>query len=329
MSLDKGTYVDPSKESVGAYLRRWFDSYARTRTSPRTQDGYRHIIDKYLVPALGGARMPDLRADQVQHAYEQLRARGLSAMTVLHVHRVLNQALARAVKWGILARNVCQMVDVERPERPETRALTWDEVAAFLHAALVSLFLPVYELLFQTGMRRSEALGLRWEHVDLERGNLTVAGGLHRIRGRGLVLLPPKTEQSRRRIELDPQGIEMLRQVQVRQLEWRLSAGPNWQETGYVFTTRTGTPVDPARVTRDFAAVLKRAGLPHARLHDIRHTFASHTLPYEDPKAVSARLGHASIQITYDVYGHLLPGTDRGIAERFAERMRAARGQGS
>lgn len=325
-TIDHGAYVPPTKETIGGFLDRWFATYAATRTSPRTQADYRSIINRYLAPAFGGLRLVDLRPHHVQELHATLLGRGLSARTVLHTHRVLSEALSHAVKWGVLVRNVCQAVDPPKAEAHEMQVLGWDGVHRFLDAAEASPYRDAYSVDFATGMRRSELLGLRWPQVDLEGRSLSVVAGLHRIKDRGLVLLPVKTNKSRRRIDLDTETVGLLRGLRVRQLEQRLAAGPAWGETGHVFTTADGGPVDPARLSRDFATVARRAELTGFRLHDVRHTHVALLIEAGvHVKVISERLGHAGAQVTLDIYGHLLPGLQAEAADLFGRNLRSRR----
>ena len=185
-----------------------------------------------------------------------------------------------------------------------------------------SPYRDVFALLFETGMRRSEALAVRWPAVDLEQGNLDVRKGLHRIKGLGLVELDTKTERSRRRIALSEHAVELLRQVHGTQLARAAEFDLPLDPAGFVFSRADGRPFDPGYVTRDFARVVKAAGLPHARLHDARHAAASHMLAAGAPLAVvSERLGHADTSITLKVYAHAVPGQQREAAEAYSRRL--------
>ncbi len=322
--VDRGDHVAPSQLSVGAYLERWMANYVRTNTSLRTQDGYVGIINRYLLPELGGMKLRDLHPDQIQGLYAQMGRRGLSSTTIRHTHTVLSAALKRAVKWRLIARNVCEAVDAPRTAPTKMRALTVAEAGLFIHAALDSKFHPVYVVLLYTGLRRSEVLALEWANIDLEGNSVQIVGGLHRIAHRGLVMLPTKSDHSRRRVSIPVEAVDALKAVRARQAESRLALGSAWQKSDLVFTLGDGRPVDPGWLTKDFAKVRDRAQLDGTRLHDLRHTHASLMLMQGvHPKVVSERLGHASTQITMDIYSHVLPGIQDEAAESFAKLLRA------
>jgi integrase len=201
-AVDKGEYVGPNKETVAGYLQRWLDSYATTNTSPRTLKDYRGIVRRYLVPNLGALHLTSLRPDHVQALYADMLSRGLSALTVLHTHRLLREAMSHAVKWRLITRNVCDAVDPPRPQRKQMASLDSTQLGRFFAATKGTPYHDVFFIALYTGLRRSEVLGLRWPEVDLERGTLSVVASLHRLPGQGLVLLPTKSLSDNLKIEL-------------------------------------------------------------------------------------------------------------------------------
>lgn len=322
LSADSGGYVPLNKESIASFLRRWLDTYAATNTSPRTQRDYRGKVNLYVIPALGTVPVTALRPEHVQALYAGLLERGLSPRTVLHTHRILKEALSHAVKWRLVARNVCDAVDAPRPQHKDMAALDKEGVACLLAAAEGSPYRDVFFVALYTGLRRSEVLALRWPEVDLEQGFMRVVAGLHHLTGQGLVLLPTKTARSRRQVAITQEVTNVLRQIRGSQLVMKLQLGEAWQETGFVFTRLDGRPLDPAKVTNAFARAIKAAGFPGVRLHDMRHTHASLMLQAGvHPKIVSERLGHASVSITMDTYSHVLPGLQEDAAHRFSRLL--------
>lgn len=314
-AIENGGYVPRDKETVAGFLERWLMTYAATNTTLRTQEGYRGNIQRYVNPAIGSVPLQTLAAQHIQGIYAQMLDKGLSKRTALHVHRVLRKALADGVKWGLLSRNVA---DAATPPRPEQKQLEmWDSETAngFLEAAQESRFQGLYNLAILTGMRRSELCGLKWESADLVTRRLSVVRTLQRIPGMGLVEGQPKTPRSRRSISLGPEAVNLLHAVRGQQIEQSLAAGPIWQNTGYVFTQADGTPVDPESVSKDFCAIVRKAGLPHLTLHGLRHAHATALMVKgANPKVVSERLGHSNIAITMDTYSHVLPGLQEEAA---------------
>jgi integrase len=182
----------------------------------------------------------------------------------------------------------------------------------------------LWMVLATTGLRRGEASGLRWSDIDLDRATLTVRVQLVR-HGRNLVLTEPKTERSRRSIRLSTRTVAALRAHQARQQEERLAAGPAWQEwhdEGLVFTRPDGAPLSPANLRLPLNQALRRAGLPHLRVHDLRHTAATILLRASIPvSTVSAMLGHESAALTYRVYAHVIPDDQQRAADAIDELL--------
>jgi integrase len=321
-ALDKGMPLDSSKATVGEFLETWLKDYAETNTSPRTVEGYREKIRNYVLPNIGQVPLAKLTTQHIQAIYASMMERKLSPRTALHVHRVLREALGHAMKWGLLARNVCDAVDPPKPRNKEMAALNTPDVQRFLDLASASPFGPVFFLGIYTGMRRSELLGLRWSAVDIASKTLSVTETLQHINGKGLVALQPKTDRSRRAVSLPPSAVALLSGMKVKQREQREAMGLEWKESDYVFSHFDGTPFHPNTVTRAFSRIIKKAGLPKVRLHDLRHTHATLMLKQGvHPKIVSERLGHASIIITLDTYSHVLPSLQEAAALKFDEML--------
>lgn len=328
--LNKGSYVEPPKITVGQYLDRWLEDYARANTSQRTFERYAEIVRLHLKPALGGLQLSQLRPLHLQQYYTTAlregrkdgKPGGLSPRTVLHHHRVLHEALDQAVRWQLLARNPADAVEPPRPERHEMQVLTAEQVRLLLEAAQdTPWYVPVL-LAVTTGMRRGEILGLRWSDVDLEAGVVSVRQTLQTSRELGLAFKEPKTDKSRRSLPVPAYVVEVLREHRKRQVEERLAAGPRYQDHGLVVSAPDGTPIHPDSFSKAFARIARKAGVPATRLHDSRHTHASLLLAQGvHPKIVSERLGHSGIGITLDTYSHLLPGLQEEAVRRLGDTL--------
>ena len=317
-ALENGAFVHKHADTVTDYLQSWLKGYVVNNTSLRTQEGYGEKIRGHILPAIGYIPIQTLNGAGIEAMYAAMLSKGLSARTVLHVHRILKQALSHAVKQGLLARNPA---DAATPPRPQSKQVTmWgpETVNIFLEAAEGSRYRDIYHLAVLTGLRRSELVGLKWENVDLVAARLSVVETLQRINGKGLVPGLPKTKRSRRSIILDSNALPVLHGVRGRQIEQGLIAGKAWRNTGYVFTQPDGGPVDPELVTHDFAAIVRRSALPHLTFHGLRHAYATLALLTGVPdKVVSEKLGHSSIAVTMDIYSHVLP----GLQERYASAV--------
>ena len=218
-----------------------------------------------------------------------------------------------------MQRNVAALVKPPTPQRPELS--TWDttEMRTFLAAVHGKRNEAAYRLIATTGMRRGEALGLRWSDVDLGVGRVTINRALSVIDNE-LVWSTPKTARSRRSVSLDPETVRTLQTHRARQLEERIAAGDAWDDADLVFCDPLGGPLHPDRFTRAFGSAARRAGVKQIRLHDLRHTWATLALQAGiHPKVVSERLGHATTGITLDIYSHVQPELDASAATTVAQ----------
>jgi integrase len=226
---------------------------------------------------------------------------------------VLRKALGDAKRRGYVVRNVAEDATPPRLRQTELRVWSAGQLRAFLEHVSEDRLYALWLLYATTGLRRGEALGLRWEDVDLDAGTVLVRRNLTLVNGR-TVVQETKTKHGRRKVALDPATVAALRRHRVRQLEDQLVAAGAWEGGDLVFCWEDGRELHPARVSRWFTEHAAAAGLPAIRLHDVRHAFATVALSNGVPiTVVSRRLGHATVSITLDVYSHVLP-TDDGAA---------------
>jgi integrase len=322
----QGARVEPSKLSVGAYLKdRWLPVIEHS-VKPSTFRGYSDIVENRLAPHIGDVRLVELNEGDIARMYSTLRSAGrrdgeggLSEASLQHTHVVLHKALKDAVRGAhgpkLLIRNPAD--DVERPRRVRTEMKVWsaEELRRFLEATRDDRLHACFALAGMTGLRRGELLGLRWEDVDVEGGFLSVrrsrvAAGYAVNEG------VPKSGRGRR-VDLDPATVAILRRHRTCQLEERMAWGEAWIDSGLVFTGENGAGLHPQSVSQAFERRRNYAEVPTIRFHDLRHTHATLMLSAGvHPKVVQERLGHASIQITLDTYSHVMPGMQADAAAR-------------
>ena len=205
------------------------------------------------------------------------------------------------------------------------KTFTEEQARRFLEVVAESPYHELFAVALYTGMRRSELLGLPWKDVDVYLAQLSVTQTRHRLSSKGFIFGKPKTAKSRRIIALSPTVCILLRQLRERQIAEWLLLGIRLQDDDLVLSKPDSKPLDPSTITHTFRKVLKRAGLPTIRFHDLRHTHASLMLKQGVyPKIVSERLGHSSIGITLDTYSHVMPGLQAAAALRFEEGLRQA-----
>jgi len=313
--IENGTAIDATKMTMGEYLVHWLEAAAKHHVRHSTYVSYKGLIDNHLVPSLGSVPLQKLQAVQVQAMYSEKLCNGrigrgvggLSPRTVRYLHTVLREALQQAMKWGMVARNVCDLTEPPRVVRPQMQTWTPDEARVFLATAKKDAYAALWVLALTTGMRRGEMLGLRWEDIEFRAGTLRVRRTLNATGG-NRYYGEPKTASGRRVIALSPECITALKGHHTAQKLARLAAGPGWHDEDLVFTTGAGGPVWPDDITHRFAALVKAAEVSRIRLHDLRHCHATLLLKQGiHLKVVSERLGHTGIQITADVYSHVSP----------------------
>ncbi|MBI5493758.1 MAG: site-specific integrase [Deltaproteobacteria bacterium] len=296
---DVGTLVAPERLTVSQFLSRWLDS-AKQTIRATTAARYRALIRVSVGPHIGGIPVQKLQPLQVQALYAKLEAAGLAPSTRRQVHAILHRAFAQAVRWGNMVRNPCDAVDKPRVPKHRVDALKPEEVAKLAEAASGDRLAALYVLALSTGMRQGELLGLQWSDVDLPGRAVVVRHSLEEIAGK-LRLSETKSGKVRR-VDLDAHTVDALREHRKRMLA-EGHPGP------WVFPDTEGNPLRKSNlVRRSFKPLLKRAGLPDIRFHDLRHAAATlMLLQGVNPKVVQERLGHAQLTITLDVYGHVLP----------------------
>lgn len=315
--LQLGIAPPDERRTVKQFLEKWLTDIAKPRLRPRTFVGYKHHVDAHICPEFGNTPLAKLGPEQIQRLLV-LKTEELSARTAQYIHAVLRTALEQAVRWGYVPRNVAKLVTSPRVKRPEVKPLDSNQARKLLAVVEKHRLSALYTVAVALGLRQGEALGLRWEDVDLKAGQLVVRQSLQRFEGK-LNLVDPKTERSRRAIALPRVCVESLKAHRVQQRKDRLLAGSRWNnEHGLVFTTRHGKPFDPRHLIRHFKAALKKAKLAETvRFHDLRHTCATLLLAQGVPmRVVMDVLGHSQMSITSDTYSHVLPALQKEAAER-------------
>jgi integrase len=316
-----GLVFDAGTMTIGEYLDRWLAD-VRDTVRKSTHEGYEYAIEPHIKPALGRIKLKDLNPAQIRWFYRDRLDSGLSPATVHKQHVVLHKALKAAVADGLIPRNAAAGLKLPRITREEIAPLTEEESRRLLETVRGARLEALYVLALSTGMRLGELLALKWEDVDLEGGRLRVRRTLTHA-GKAFVLGEPKTKNSRRTIRLTKGANSALKAHLSRQFEEMERMGSLYQPGGLIFATEGGTIVNPSNLrNRSFKPLLKRAGLPPIRFHDLRHTCATLLLSKSvNPKVVSEMLGHASISITLDIYSHLLPDMQEKAVEALEEML--------
>jgi integrase len=305
-------------------LARWIDHWVETtlEASPRkatTKELYKTLARKHLTPApLGATPLGKLRKSHIDGLLVKLRTAGLSDSTVRQVYTVLRAILEDAKLDGLIADNATVRIPRPRVARTEATYLQSAQVTALLGAAENLRYRNVLVLIAGTGLRRGECLALRWNNVDLAAGEIRVRETVGRLDGK-LVFSEVKTEKSRRAVPLSAPMVTMLKSHRADQAAERLRAGELWADNDLVFATELGYPVEPRNILRTVETAAAKAGLKDVGVHSLRHSAAVAWLDAGvHIRAVADLLGHSSISVTGDVYGHTSDDTARAAVEKLA-----------
>jgi integrase len=317
-----GLVFDADAMVVGEYLERWLKDSVRGTVRMSTYERHEGIVRTHLKPALGRITVKNLTPTHVRGLHREKLDAELAPATVRKIHSTLHKALSQAVSDGLIPRNAAA-IKAPRPDPEELHPLSADEASALLKAARGERFEALYMLAITTGLRRGELLGLRWRDVDLEYGVLRVGRALVREGGR-YRLGATKTKRGHRSIRLTSQAVSALGAHRKRQLEERMRLASLYEDHDLIYATQKGTPLNPENlVKRSFKPLLKRAGLPEIRFHDLRHTCATLLLGRGvHPKLVQELLGHATIAMTLDTYSHFLPSMGDQTARAMEDALR-------
>jgi integrase len=300
---------------VENYLTTWLAGKKSLR--PSTRLSYEGHVRLYLIPHLGDVALVELRSHHIEVMYQHMAdddalARRVGHATMTRVHATLMSAMSTAVRRGLIDRNPAATVELPPPCRPQLGVWTPDQLAEFLGGIVDDEYYPLYLLLALCGLRRGEAVGLRWQDVDLEAGTLRVRQQHVAVAG-DVYVGEPKSKAGHRLVALDIATVRLLHCHHASQQRIREVGSATWVGTDLVFTRPDGSALDPCSVSRRFDRLVARSGLPRIRLHDLRHTSASIGLASgESLLEVSRRLGHSSISITS---GWLWAGTAHGVLQ--------------
>ncbi|MFD8289136.1 tyrosine-type recombinase/integrase [Streptomyces lavendulae] len=322
--VDQGVPVPTRSAKLAEWLPYWLENIVRPHRKRTTFAKYETHVRLYLVPLLGKKRLEALGVADVRRALVQLQKQ-TSAATAKESHRVLRTAIAAACREELVSRNVVSLAEPPKVQVREMSPWELDETLDFLAAARKDPLYPAFVLAIALGLRRGELVGLRWENVDLEKREIRVRSQRQRVRGEAYED-DPKGRRRRQTLPLPGICVAPLRWQRMRQAAMRENAGEKWEETGYVFTTRTGRPIEPRNVYRSFTRVAKGAGIRVVRLHDARHGTATLlTAAGVPPRVVMEILGHSQIAVTMNVYAHVVQDTQREAVGHMDRLLRGRR----
>jgi integrase len=339
----RGFNINPGKQSVGEFLRAWLKDVVKPSVRPKTYRTYSDFVKNHLAPVAGPPGLGSLQLAKLspQNVRAFLNAKltepqasrrkatpgdspdpgaPLSARTVKHLLVTLRGALESAVKDRLVPENVAALVDPPSVAKRQMRTFSAEQSRTFLEAINGDRLEALFSTAIALAYRQGEALGLQWPDVDLEGENstLTVRQSIQRIDGK-LTITPTKKDKVHT-VNLPAVTRSVLVAHRAKQDEERRLAGSRWRETGFVFTTTIGTPIDARSVIRRFHSILKTTGLPRLRFHDLRHSAATLLLAQGvSPRYISDLLGHSQVSFTMQTYAHVLPHIQRDVADKMDE----------
>lgn len=344
---DRGVPVSAESWTLGRYLEYWLENVVRLRR-PKTYQGYEGVVRRYLVPGLGKKKLTQLKAPEVKAFFTRLETdcrcctdgidaaratedqrccalgdccgKRLSVRTVQFVHAVLRNALQQAMREELIMRNVATLVQVQTPKYRVNRGLELEDAKKLLRESQSDRLHALYVLALYLGMRRAELLGLRWADVDLQEGTLQITQTLQRVKGE-LQFVPTKTETSERTVPLPGVCLRALG-AHFDQQEREAADAAVWMDSGLVFTSTVGTPIEPDNLRRSWHTLRKAIGHPETRFHDLRHSCVTLLLDVGvPPHIVSKIVGHSDTSVTMSIYAHASLDEQRAALDRLEDHL--------
>lgn len=332
-ALDAGTYIAPSKVTVGQWLDVWQQDYL-VNVRPSTVTSYEATIRNHIKPKIGAIRLESLTTHDIQEFYNSLRMpsedrKALSAKTIKNIHGILHHALQQAMLNNYIRTNPSNSCVIPRVTKKKVKPLNEYQIADFLKAIKGHKYECMFLVALFTGIRQGEVCGLQWECVDFDDGTILIDKQLQSLRAttRGdsekYTLVPTKNGKERT-ITAAPYVMELLWKTKQRQNADRKLRGRAFQENDLVFTDELGNRVTPQALYRAFKIIVTESGMPMVRFHDLRHSYAVISLKSgDDVKTVQENLGHATAAFTLDTYGHVTEKMKKDSANRMEAFIRS------
>ncbi|MGB4504765.1 MAG: tyrosine-type recombinase/integrase [Syntrophaceticus sp.] len=331
--LALGVQVDENS-TLSDWLDTWLDVYKKDNLRPSTYNSYKMVIRVYLKPRLGRIPIKDLQTHQIQQVLNWLYKEGrqvkkgeppagLSRRTVELTRTVIKAALDKAVEDNLILKNPAKGTTLPKEKRKKVKPFTREDALRFLESVKDDRLYAIYYLMFSTGLRRGETLGLKWRDIDFKESKMHIERSLveYYDEETGKVVKEfqaPKTSESERTIPLTPAAVAVLKTHKAKQAKEKLFFGKAYHDEDLVFATEDGKQIWPTSFNDQYRKRLKNAGIDYKKPHTMRHTFCTSLLEEgEDLKVVQELAGHADISTTANIYTHVV---DR-MKERAVEKL--------
>lgn len=303
---NSGLTYHASKKTVPQFFGEWLPIHSKKLRDQGHQ--YNQLSRDYIIPYFENKKLMDLKLHAINQFYDQLSAKGNSAQTIRHIHSVFHVGMEYALRNGWISRNPCEGAILPRTDKDkEMKFLNEEQVYQFLQACKGHRLETLYNLAVTLGARRGELQGLKWKDVNWEARKLNIFRQLKYISGKGYNFSPPKTKSGKRTISLSQLNLIALESHRIKMQAEYAAVGQELTEDELVFPSEKLLPMNESVVRMNFKRILKKAGLPEIRFHDLRHTAASLMLNQGIPLYIVSRiLGHSKPSVTIDMYGHLI-----------------------
>lgn len=323
--VDKGIYIESSKRKFKEFTLEYIENIYYAKVKASSYEAAINIINNQILPWFGDVELDKIDQFLVHQFYREKKESGLSSSYIQRMHELIRMLLRVAFKWELIKKDVAALIEPPRIEKKQMSVWNVEQVNEYLKFTKHSRYHPVFFLAAYTGMRKGEIIALHWDDIDFEAKTISVNKTLYKISS-GFLLQEPKTKSSVRTIYMDEDIERVLKKQKVKQNLEKLKNGGVYEDKNLVFAQETGGYILPSAVNGLFGRFIKQAGMPHIRFHDLRHTHATILLGMGvNPKIVSERLGHSSVQMTLDTYSHVMPSMKKDLSEQFSKVMK--RGQ--
>lgn len=322
---DEGLDLDSEKMTFGQWFKKWLKVYKKNNVEVTTFELYEHMVNTHIIPELGKRKIRTLKRAALQELINN-KADDLAVKSLELLRTILVNCLKHAVLDDIILKNPAVGLKVpkaEKDKREDIKPFTREELNKILEAASNSYMQNIISLAVFTGMRKGEITGLRWQDVDFKKKVITIKQGAKYSRAENKTITGrPKSEKAYRCIPISEQLVSILKKQKAQQAALKLELGTAYTDNGLVFAKEDGNLLNGNVVGNHFRRIVEKVGIDYRSFHHLRHTFASIAISRKvNIKALSEVLGHSKIQITYDVYGHLLEGDAENITNAVAEYL--------